>query len=427
MQIFIKTFGCSNNFSEGEIMAGLLSKEHTIVGNERDAEVIVLNICTVKGETVALREIKKRKDPTKKVIIAGCLTDRLILETEKLIPAASFISTRNINEISEVINRINKKVKLTHQSQKIKINLPRIRRNKIIGIVPILSGCVGSCSYCSVRLIKGKLLSYPQKSIIDEVNAALKDGTKEIWITSQDNACYGLDRKSNLVKLLTQIIKIDDNFKIRVGMMNPNNVLQMLDDLIEIYKNEKIFKFLHVPVQSGNDEVLQLMHRNYKVSDFEKIIAEFRKAIPEITISTDIMCGFPTETDDQFKDSLRLIKAVKPDVLNISRFVPRENTEAIKLKQVPGRIAKNRSREVAEIFGKISLERNKKWIGWHGKILIDEIGKNNSFVGRNYGYKPVVVRGDFKLGDCPSIKTVEAEKFYLIGTVSALPSRLLAE
>ena len=130
----------------------------------------------------------------------------------------------------------------------------------------------------------------------------------------------GFDIKTNVVELLQEIVKIKGDFKVRLGMANPNHVLTILDDLIEIFQNEKMFKFLHIPIQSGNDEVLSAMNRKYKVADFEKIVKKFRAKIPDISIATDVICGFPTETDSQFDDTLKLIKNVKPDVLNASKF-----------------------------------------------------------------------------------------------------------
>jgi tRNA A37 methylthiotransferase MiaB len=170
--------------------------------------------------------------------------------------------------------------------------------------------------------------------------------------------------------------------------------------MIDVYKNGKVFKFLHVPVQSGNDEILKLMKRNYKVDDFKKIITEFRKNIPNLTISTDIICGFPTETEQQFNDSLELIKEIKPDVLNISRFQARPGTEAFKMEgQIEGGVTKNRSRLLTDIFTNISRMNNEKWLNWKGGILIDEKGKHDTWVGRNLAYKPVIVRGEVKIGD----------------------------
>jgi MiaB/RimO family radical SAM methylthiotransferase len=202
-------------------------------------------------------------------------------------------------------------------------------------------------------------------------------------------------------------------------MMDPNNIILILDDLTEILKSNKIFKFLHIPVQSGNDEILKKMKRLYTIDEFKKIIKKLRKEIPEITISTDIICGFPSETKEQFNDSLKLIEEIKPDVLNISRFWLRPGTKAANMEnQIHGNLTKQRSQLLTKEFNKISFEKNKKWIGWKGPILIDEKGKDNSFVGRNYCYKPVVVKSNKDLlGKKINIKVNEVTNHTLRGKV----------
>ena len=186
--------------------------------------------------------------------------------------------------------------------------------------------------------------------------------------------------------------------------------MPILNKLIKAYKSDKIFKFLHIPVQSGNNEVLKAMNRYYRIEDFKKIIKAFRKTFPRITISTDIICGFPGETEKQFNDSLKLIKETKPSVLNISRFWSRPGTKAEKLKQIPGWIIKERSRALTKLFHEIALEQNRKWINWKGAVLIDEKGKNNTWVGRNLSYKPVIIKGNHKLGDIVKVKIKNVTK-----------------
>jgi tRNA A37 methylthiotransferase MiaB len=182
-------------------------------------------------------------------------------------------------------------------------------------------------------------------------------------------------------------------------------------------KSEKIFKFLHIPVQSGNNEILKKMKRSYKANDFKKIIKKLRKEIPEITISTDIICGFPGEKEKQFNNSIKLIKEVKPDVLNISRFWSRPGTEAEKMKnQVHGRITKKRSQILTKEFNKICTERNKKWLNWKGKILVDEKGQKGSFIGRNYCYKPVVIQSkNNSIGKKINVKIIKTTNHALYG------------
>src|SRR3989338_3921741 len=221
--------------------------------------------------------------------------------------------------------------------------------------------------------------------------------------------------KQQLVELMKNILSIPMDFNLRIGMMIPGNTITMLDELIEIYKHPKMFKFLHIPVQAGNNEVLEAMNRRYKAEEFIEIVKAFRKEIPDITISTDIIIGFPTENEEQFNDSLKLIEKIRPDIVNISRYASREGTIAARMKQLAVNELKRRAKLMMELHRKIAFERNQKWIGRQGKILIDEKGKLDSWVGRNDYYKPIIVKGSFKLGDELDVKITDARTFDLRG------------
>lgn len=417
-KIFFKTFGCSVNFSEGEIMQGLLAKAgFELVDKPEDCDIIVLNICTVKGENKALKEIRLAKEnfPYKKLVIAGCITKKIITEAKEIAPDSSLVNTHNIKEIVSVVEETlnDNPITVLAKTKEIKLNLPRVMRNKIIGIVPISSGCNFQCTYCSVTYVKGRLFSYPIESILEQINSHLNMGAKEIWITSQDNGAYNY-KKKNIIDLMKEVLKIKSDFKIRFGMINPNHAIKYLNELIEIYKDDKMFKFLHIPVQSGNNEILKLMNRQYTVEEFKEVIKKFRANISDLTISTDIICGFPTETKQQFMDSVNLIKEIKPDVLNISRFIPRPKTNAFEMKQLPGGEIKDRSRYLTSIFDWVAFENNKKWRSWVGGILIDEIGINNTFIGRNYAYKPVIIESNKDIfGKTVKIKVADITKYDL--------------
>jgi len=403
-KIYFKTYGCALNKSDSELMAGLLKQvKFEIVNNIEDAFLIIINTCTVKGptETKFFNYLEKLKEkyPYKKVIITGCIPQT---DPEKLAdyPLLGTSQITNIVQLVEETIHENPIAMLTKEELP-RLNLPKIRKNPVVEIIPICEGCLGDpCSYCKVKSARGNLRSYPREEIIKQAKNAVQENIPEIWFTAQDTGCYGKDINSSLPELLTELIQIPGSFKIRLGMLNPNHVYEFLDKLIEIYKSDKIFKFLHIPVQSGNNEILKSMKRKYTVEQFKEIIDKFKKAIPEITIATDIICGFPGETEQQFYDSLELIKQTKPDVLNISRFWHRPKTQAALMEnQVHGSETKRRSTLMADIFQNISRMQNERWLNWNGEILIDEKGKDNTWIGRNFAYKPVIVEGNHKLGD----------------------------
>lgn len=398
-------------------MKGFLAKEGISI-KEDCPDITVVNVCTVKGDNQALKEIKlaKQNSASKKIVVAGCLTRSLINEVKKLYPEVSLINTHNIKNITSAVNETlaNKQVEFLSKEKSFKLNLPKVRKNPIIGIIPIANGCDSACTFCSVKLVKGNLFSYPLQEIIREVEHCVKDECKEIWLTSQDNGCYGLDIGTNLVELLKEIVEIEGDFMVRVGMANPKHVVKFYEDLIQIYKHPKIFKFLHLPVQSGNNKILEVMKREHSAEDYKKVINRFREEIPELNLSTDIICGFPGETEEEFKDTLNLVSETQPDSCNISRFASRYGTPAAVMKeQIQGDEKRNRSRALTEVYESTSLKQNQKWIGWEGFILIDEFCKNNTLTGRNYAYKPVILRGDFKLGEYVYVKIVDATSFDL--------------
>ena len=281
-----------------------------------------------------------------------------------------------------------------------------MRKNEIIEIIPISSGCKGNCTYCLTKKARGNLQSYDPNLILKRVRKASAQGVKEIWLTSQDNGAYGLDINTTLPELLKKILEIPGNHKIRLGMANPNFIIKYIDELIPIFKNKKMFKFLHIPIQSGNDEVLRRMNRKYSAKDWIEIVERFRAEIPDITIATDIICGFPGETETQFRDTIYIVEKYEPDVVNRSKFWKRPGTPAATMKQTPGSEIKKRSAWLTNSFSWVIFQKNKKWMNWEGKILINEKGKEDSWVGRNFSYRPVIVKGNYKIGQTIKVKVL---------------------
>jgi len=419
-RVFAEAFGCTANFADYEISMGLLSEAgFQLAVTPEESDLLMVFTCVVKTPTERkmVRRLKELHLLGKPLVVAGCMPkveEALIM---KIAPNASLMGPNNILHVAEVVEETLKgvKVQVLEDMHVPKTCLPRARLNPVIHISPISSGCLGDCSYCIVKFARGRLFSYPLEEIVEDASKAVSLGVKEIWVTSQDTAAYDSDG-AHLPDLLEALCATKGTFYIRVGMMTPNTALLVLDDLVEVFKKDKVFKFLHLPVQSGNDEILKRMNRRYGADDFKYIVARFRREIPEISLSTDIICGFPDETDDQFKDSLTLVEEVKPDVVNISRFGPRPGTEAAKMRhQIPGWEIKIRSRLLAQLCRRVSAENNRRWIGCSGEVLIDEKGRGETWVGRNYAYKTVVLRGDARLGDRVHVRIVDARPTYLLG------------
>jgi MiaB-like tRNA modifying enzyme len=421
-RIYVEVFGCSANVADAEMVSGLLMQAgHKIVNGPEEADACVVLTCTVKTPTErkVVKRLKRLSDDGASLVVAGCMPkaqSELVMEAA---PEASMLGPNDLLEVVYIVKEImgGHRVEAVSNLATDKTCLPRAKANPVVHIAPISSGCLGSCSYCIVRRARGPLHSYPADSIIEDARRALEGGCREIWVTAEDTAAYHFG-DTRLPQLLEELSGLLDRFFIRVGMMNPDQAGPILDKLVEAYSSEKVFKFLHVPVQSGNDEVLRRMKRRYNVEDFRRIVARFRDSFPGLSISTDIICGFPGETEEQFADSLRLVEEIEPDVLNISRFWPRPGTEAEGLDgQLHGRDTKRRSRMLSALWRRLSFERNRGWTGWRGDILIDEAGQGGSVVGRNFAYKPVVLPEPVDLGEFVEVEITGAERGYLLGKI----------
>jgi len=419
-RIYVRSFGCPTNLADGEAIVDYLSEAgYEVVQEIEEADILIYNTCAVKTPTEnRIMNILKSSPANKKLVVTGCLPlinfERLRVETKADGIVGPSPGIRIVEAVSKVAS--GQEVIMLEKDFKPSLNVSKVRKHKVIGIIPINYGCLGSCSYCCVVFARGRLRSYKIDEIVERIKFDLASGVKEIWLTSQDTGCYGKDIESNLAALLGQICKIDGEFFVRVGMMTPNYALESLDELIQAYKDDRIFKFLHLPVQSGDNEVLKNMNRFYSTEDFKEIIHRFREEIPNITIATDVICGFPGESDKAFSKTLKLIEETQPDIVNVSKFFPRPHTTAEKMEpHVPLREISERSRKMAKLSKKISLEKNKKWVGWEGRILIDEKGKvSDSWIGRNFAYKPIVVKNDETLlGKFIDVKVVKTFATYL--------------
>jgi MiaB-like tRNA modifying enzyme len=417
-KIFAEVYGCSANVADFEIALGLLRRNgYRIVDDAEESDLNIIFTCIVKTPTAnrmihRIRELTKLKKP---LIVAGCMSKTERKTVEKINPKASLVGPDSIEMVPEVVRKTlsGKKVVFTKDLRKPKICLPRVRRNHLIDIVPIAIGCLSNCSYCEVKFARGKLFSYPPRMIVEEVKQAIKNGCKELWITSQDNSCYGRDINTNLPELLNEVCKVEGKFFVRVGMMNPMHVKDIIDELIESYRSKKIFKFLHLPVQSGSSRILELMNRGYTVNDFRRIVKKFRKEFPFLTLSTDVIVGFPGEEEKDFQKTVKLIREVKPDIVNVSKFGARPGTKAAEMEQLPRSVIDDRTKRLVRMIDKIKLANNKKWLNWEGEVLIDEKGKKGGMVGRNFAYKPVLTEG--RLGTFKRVKIIGIKPTFLVG------------
>jgi threonylcarbamoyladenosine tRNA methylthiotransferase CDKAL1 len=388
--------------------------------------VLVYNCCAVKGPTEdRMVEVLRRVPVGKRLVVAGCLP---LVCFERLCREVRFdgvVGAAAGGRIVDVVKRVcggERVVALEGAlTWKPELGLPRLRSSSVVSVVPVCYGCLGVCAYCCVVFARGRLRSYLVGEIVERVKVDLGLGAKEFWLTSQDNACYGRDVGTNLAGLLESVCSLPGDFRVRVGMMTPNFAGDMLDELVDAFRCEKVFKFLHLPVQSGDDEVLRRMRRCYTVQDFKRIVDAFRAAFPGITLATDVICGFPGESREAFEGTLRLIEEIRPDVVNVSKFFARPRTAAARMRDVyvPSSEVKRRSTEAGAVARRVVSEKNERWVGWRGWVLVDEVGKvAGSWVGRNFACRPIVVKSaEDLLGKTLNVEVVRSFPTFLEGKI----------
>jgi threonylcarbamoyladenosine tRNA methylthiotransferase CDKAL1 len=420
-KIFVEAYGCSASFADSEMISGLISSGgHTLVENSLESDLNIVVTCSVKDSTAnkMMHRIKSLK--SKPLIVAGCLPKAERDTVEKITQKASLLGPNSLGKTLQVIDSTLRGTKYValEDSDISKIGLPKIRLNPVIGIVEIASGCMSECTFCQTKLSKGDLTSYRIGDIVRQIKTELCDGCKEIWLTSTDNGCYGLDINTDLPSLIKAVSEIPQDFMMRIGMMNPMYLPRIKEELIKSYNSDKVYKFLHIPVQSGSNRVLHDMKRGHTVETFREIVSRLRERFADFTISTDIIVGFPTETREDFEKTVDLINEVGPDIVNLSKYSARPGTKAADLDQIEASEIKRRSKAVFDLINKVSLKNNQKWIGWKGRVLFNE-ETEEGIKGRNFAYKSVVVKEEAKIGQSCMVEILYATTRSIVGKITS--------
>ncbi len=420
-KIWIKTYGCSHNVSDGEYMEGMLSHYgYRITNDEKDADLWLLNSCTVKDPSQAafMNLVNKAKEVNKHVVVAGCVP-----QADRSIPGLEDVSVVGISNIDRVVEAVEQTlqgnaVKMLAKKDLPQLDLPKVRKNPLVEIIPLSTGCLGSCTYCKTKHARGKLGSYTLEAIVERAKTVIKEGVAEIWLSSEDTGAYGRDIGTNIGELLRALVAVlpDEGVMLRVGMTNPPFILEHLEVVAEMLRHPKVFSFLHVPVQAGSNHVLDAMNREYTVEEFRQVADYLIANVPDMTVATDIICGFPNETEKDFDMTLKLIDDYKFAITNISQFYPRPGTPAAKMKRINTQIVKDRSRRLTRLFE--SFEPYTQYPGrtldvWFN-IEISEDGAHS--VGHTKGYVKVLVPLDPSLpGKRRSVLINGCSRFHITG------------
>ncbi len=432
MKVYLESFGCSASQASAEIMKASVERlGHELVGlNTVDqADVYICNSCTVKytTEQKILYKIRRMGERGVQVIVSGCMPEVQLEDILHANPEAHILGVNAVSRLGDVLSSIEQRKKEGRLQGEERLefrtseplgflNVPRERSNPNIHICQISQGCNFACSYCIVKHARGKLRSFPSDEIVEDIRTAVADGCREIWLTSQDDSQYGLDTEFKLPALLRMISEIPGDFKVRVGMMNPFSVLPILDDLVEAFDSDKVFKLLHLPIQSASHSVLKKMNRLHKMDAVDAIITKFRARFEDLSLFTDIIVGFCDETDDDFKETVEWVQKYRPEKVNISRYSPRPHTKAFSFRNLDSRISVQRSHELHKVCEQIKIKSKQAMIGWKGRAFVSKYTEMGDVLTRTDSYRPVVISGsNLKPGQYADVEIVGAKPGYFLG------------
>ena len=393
MKAYVESHGCTMNYGEGRAAESRMRAGGIeICLDPADADILLLNTCAVIEftENMMMRRLRELDSLGKRIVVTGCMAPTRKSNILSAAPGA-FICEPGDHEMLDALLGLNLDTDMDCW------NSPG--RNDVI--IPIAQGCLSRCTYCFSRIARPKLRSVEPEKIIREVKNSLVQGkVREILLSGMDSITYGRDRGTTLPRLIRSICAIEGDFMVRVGMMNPSLMMPLLDDLLDAYGSTKVYKFFHIPFQSGSDHILRLMKRGNTADQFVEIVKTVRRRYPDMTLSTDLIAGFPSETEEDFSRSLDIIRETEPDIVNVTRFSAREGTEAVKMTgKVPGWKAKEWSRRATTLRFEISAARNEELVGREMSITITEKGKNGSMIGRTGSYRQVIVSGNYTEGE----------------------------
>ena len=437
-KVYIETLGCQMNKSDAERMYGMLEHlGYTQTDEPRDADMLIINTCSIRqlSEDKAYSQIGvwgkwKNNRPDLKIIFAGCVAQQT---GEKLFRRAPYVDlvlgTQRLYELPELVKRIEAGERVVSTEEKpyeesdIQIN----RVKSVNAWVPIMEGCNNFCTYCIVPYTRGRERSRKPELILNEIKKALNEGFKEITLLGQNVDSYGKDLEphQNLSWLLRQVNALEGKFRIRFVTSYPTDITEeLIDTVIEL---DKVCEYFHIPMQSGDDYVLKKMNRRYDYATYKKICENIRLRIPDVTITSDFIAGFPGETEEQFQNTLKAMTELELDYSNTAAYSPREKTVAAKWVDlyIPEDVKTERLARLNEHNRECCLKSNQKYIGREMEVLVEKFeaaGVNgrgaNIISGRTRNNKIVHIPYDKDItGEFVNVKITSARTWYLRGEV----------
>jgi len=394
IRVYLRTFGCTYNVGDSWKIAEILEAQScTLVNNPALADAIVINTCTVVGKTErnVLKELHRHAN--RPLYVTGCmpLVQEGVIGT---VCSPVIIHPREIHDAYAKVGTV------PHRS---------------VGVVQACRGCLGSCTYCITRLARGPLESRSLREVTEETARLIDAGAVEVRLTGQDLGAWGRDTGQSLADLLRSLDALNGRFMIRPGMMNPATLYPVVNTVAEAFTLSKMFASLHLPVQSGSEEILEKMRRGYTPGEVVSIVERFEHTVPGFSLTTDVICGFPGETDEDFSKTLALLQVIQPDRVNVTRYSAPGGTPASRWKDMPDSVKKERSRRLRLLAEEIAREKNAQWKGRVVPVMITESIRAGSSMGRTREYRGVVLKGDLCPGTVLPIRLMEDRTYYFTG------------
>lgn len=411
----IITFGCQMNFSDSERISTVLREcGFQEASDIREADLIVVNMCSIRQSAVdrvfglipKFQKLKQKREV--KTILTGCILEK---DRNKFLNSFDYILDKeNIPLWSKVLTG-----KESYYDKKDFFNIEPLNHHHPSAMVPISTGCNFHCTYCVVPFTRGPEIDRKFNDILEEVKSLAHEGYREIWLLGQIVDSYR-DGRLRFSDLLKEVEKIPGDFWIRFTSPHPS---LFSNDLIKVMADSsKITPYINLPVQSGNNQILKKMGRFYTVKHYKSLVKKIRENIPGICISTDIIVGFPGETEEQFNDTAKLLREVEFDMAYIARFSPRPGTPAAKMEDnISDGEKKHREKRLTHILQETGLKNNEKFVGEVVKVLpLRE--KGGFLLGKSFHYKTVKFKGDQNLiGNFQNVKITGASSFGLQGEI----------
>ena len=429
---YIATMGCQMNAHDSEKLIGIMEEIGASPAAESEADIVIYNTCCVRenaeqkvyGRLGYLKTFKKNR-PNMKIALCGCMMqeDVVIEKLKKSYPEVDLIfGTYNIYKFPELLESLldgsGRIIDIWRAQEEIVEDLPSIRKHSFKASVNIMYGCNNFCTYCIVPYVRGRERSREPENILAEVRALAESGVKEIQLLGQNVNSYGRGLKNEITfaQLLEMVNEVEGIERIRFISSHPKDLSQELIDAMG--RLDKVCPQFHLPLQSGSDRLLKLMHRHYTKAQFLDEVRRLKEAAPDVSITTDIIVGFPGETREDFLETLDVVRQVRFDGAFTFIYSKREGTPAARMEQVDPEEAKANFDELLKLLEEIGRENNKHWVGKRLKVLAEEVSKNDAAVlsGRTEHNHLVHFKADASLiGEMVWVTITDSTAFYLLG------------